>query len=121
MASTLGKIITVFRFNSLLSTPSSRKLLSRVRMPLATKVDDMRQPSLPDPSLFAPGTPRDTPGISRVNWTKSRPFKGSSLTCVSFTVAPSSELSACTNETAAFTCTDSVTSPISSFRSTRAF
>src|SRR6267142_2848047 len=56
MASTLGKMITVFRFNSLLSTPSSRKLLSRVRMPLATKVEDIRQPSLPDPSLFAPGT-----------------------------------------------------------------
>src|SRR2546422_8503193 len=99
MASTLGKMITVFRFNSLLSTPSSRKLLSRVRMPLATKVEDMRQPSLLAPSLFDPGTPRETPGISRVNCTKSLPFKGSSLTCVSFTVAPSSELSVCTSGT----------------------
>ena len=36
-------------------------------------------------------TARETPGIIRANWTKSLPFKGSSLSRVSFTVAPSSE------------------------------
>ena len=63
----------------------------------------VRQASLLAPSLLEPGTPRETPGSSRVNCTKSLPFSGSSFICDSFTVAPSSELSACTRATDART------------------
>lgn len=37
-------------------------------------VEDIRQASLLAPSLLEPGTPPETPGMRRVNWTKSRPF-----------------------------------------------
>ena len=51
---------------SLLSTPSSRKLLSRGRWPFAEKDAEARQARPPAPSMFAPGDaprhPGDRPG-----------------------------------------------------------
>src|SRR5215510_6316617 len=120
-ASMLGKMTTELSQVSLLSTPSSRKLLSRVRMPLAENDAEARQARLPAPSMFAPGIPRITPGRVRVNWTKSRPFSGRFLICVSLIVPLRSELSVCTSDTVPWMVTDSVVAPTSSFRSTRAF
>ena len=96
-ASTLGKITTVCSQVSLLSTPSSMKLLSRARWPLAENDAEARQARLPAPSMLAPGMPRSTPGTVRVRLTKLRPLSGSASICSLVTVVPSSDEEVCTS------------------------
>jgi hypothetical protein len=69
--------------------------------------------------MFAPGTPRTTPGTVRVRLTKLRPFNGSVLICSSETVVPSSDVEVWMSGDAPVTVTDSSTAPTSSFRLTR--
>ena len=119
-ASTLGKITTVCSHVSLLSTPSSMKLLSRARWPLAENDAEARQARLPAPSMFAPMLPRNTPGTVRVRLTKLRPLSGSACICSSLTVVPSSDDEVCTSGVWASMVTDSVMAPTSRVASMRA-
>ena len=95
--------------------------MSRGRWPFAEKDADARQASEPAPSMLAPGMPRRTPGMVRVKDTKLRPFKGRVLICDSSMVAASSEEEVCRSGVSAWIEIDSVTAPISSFRSMRTF
>src|SRR5215471_13012736 len=106
---------------SLLSTPSSMKLLSRGRWPLAENDPEARHARLPAPSMFAPGTPRTTPGTVRVRLTKLRPLSGSVLICSSETVVPSSDVDVWMGGDEPVAVTDGATAPTSSFRWARKY
>ena len=103
----------------MLSTPSSMKLLSRARWPLAENDAEARQARLPAPSMLAPGIPRSTPGTVRVRLTKLRPLSGSASICSLVTVVPSSDEEVWTSGDSAWMVTDSESAPTSSLTSMR--
>src|SRR5215472_8931689 len=97
---------------SLLSMPSSRKLLACSRAPL-TVMDP------PCVWFCDPLTPWLAPGTSKFSCRKLRPFSGSSVTFLLSTTLPTVEESVCTTPTVASTATVSVTWPTESTTSWR--
>ena len=95
--------------------------MSRTLWPFAENDPEARQARLPAPSMLSPGTPRSTPGIVRVSWTKLRPLRGSVSIVLPSTVTLRSEDEVCTSVDTASIVTASVMSPISSATSVRIF
>ena len=104
---------------SLLSTPSSMKLLSRARWPLAENEAEARHARLPAPSMLEPGIPRRTPGTVRVRFTKFRPLSGSASICRIAHRRPELDEEVWSSGVSAVMLTDSVIAPTSSLRSMR--
>ena len=97
---------------SLLSIPSSRKLLDCSRAPLTV----MEPPCV---WFCEPFTPWFAPGTSRLSWRKLRPLSGNSVTFLLSTTLPTVAESVLTTGALASTATTSVTWPTVSVISMR--
>ncbi len=104
-ASRLGLTTRRFRNRSLLSTPSSRKLLAASREPL------LFRPVLPCVDRRDPGDGGATPGAWNVNWMTSRSDTGTVTSVSPSNTSPTAPLPARNVVRSALTTTCSVTSP----------